>query len=389
MKLTFFGNVLDYHQEGLAKAFYNILGDDYHFVAFSDLPNHRKEAGFKNLADEYPFVVKAYTPEGKEKTEELINNSDVVIIGAAPNDVIEKCVSKGIETYLFSERFFKMGTWRAFVPPIRKKVVQRAARFRQPNFKLLCASAYLPYDMALCGWYGKAYKWGYFPDVVKYDIDELMSKKATGDKPVNILWVGRLIDWKHPEESLWVAKYLKEKNLPFHMNIIGYGELESFIKDEIKNNQLDDYITFMGKKTVPEVREAMENADIFLMTSDYNEGWGVVVNESLNSACVVIANYAAGSVPYMIVEGKTGLIYKNNNIKTMFPIIEKLITDESYRKEIQKNAYYHMVNNASPEVVASRFVALYERNAEFSKGVCSIAPIIKSAKKIVLESEND
>ncbi len=381
MKLTFFGSVLGYHQEGLAKAFYNILGDDYHYVVFSDFPDYRKEAGFENLADKYPFVVKAYTPEGEAKTEELINNSDVVIIGAAPNNVVEKCVNNGIETYLFSERFFKMGTWRAFVPPIRKKVVNRAARFKQPNFKVLCASAYLPYDLALCGWRGKAYQWGYFPEVVKYDIDELLSKKATGDKPVTILWAARFLELKHPEKAIQVAKHLKEKNLPFHMDIIGFGELENFIKDEIKNNQLDDYISFLGKKTVPEVREAMENSDIFLMTSDYHEGWGVVINESMNCGCVVIADAAAGASRYLINDGKTGFIYKKNDIKTMFPVIERLITDEGYRKELQKYAYDYMVNNASPEVVVERFISLCENNAEFSEGVCSIAPIIKSAKK--------
>lgn len=381
MKLTFFGSVLSYHQEGLAKAFYNILGDDYHYVTFSDLPDYRKAAGFEDLADKYPFVVKAYTPEGKEKAEELINDSDIAIIGAAPNEVIEKCVNNGMETYLFSERFFKKGTWRAFVPPIRKKVVNRAAKFKQPNFKVLCASAYLPYDLALCGWRGKAYKWGYFPDVVEYDIDELMSKKATKDKPVNILWAARFLELKHPEKAIEVAKHLKGKNLPFHMNIIGYGELEDFIIDEIKNNNLDNFITFMGKKTAPEVRKAMENADIFLMTSDYHEGWGVVINESMNCGCAVIADAAAGASRYLINDGKTGFVYKNNNIKSMLPVIEKLIIDESYRKNIQKNACYYMLNNASPEVVAKRFIALCKENAEFSEGVCSIAPIIKSAKK--------
>lgn len=381
MKLTFIGSVLGYHQEGLAKAFYNILGDDYHYVAYGDLPEYRKQAGFKNLADVYPFVVKAYTPEGAKKTKKLINNSDVVIIGAAPDDVIELCVNNGIETYLFSERFFKKGTWRAFIQPIRKKVIHRAARFKQPNFKVLCASAYLPYDLALCGWRGKAYQWGYFPDIVEYDIDELMSKKATGDKPVNILWAARFLELKHPEKAIQVAKHLKEKNLPFHMNIIGYGELGKFILSEISKNQLENYITFSGKKTVPEVREAMENADIFLMTSDYHEGWGVVINESLNCGCAVIADAAAGASRYLIKDGENGFIYKNNNIRTMFPVIEKLITDEVYRKQIQKNAYYYMVNSASPEVVANRFVALCEKNATFNEGACSIAPIIKSAKQ--------
>ncbi len=381
MKLTFFSSVLGYHQEGLAKAFYNIPGVDYHCVVYGDLPEYRKQAGFKNLADQYPFVVKAYTQEGTEKTKELIRESDVVIIGAAPNNVIEECVNNGTETYLFSERFFKKGIWRAFIPQIRRKVINRAAKYTKPNFKVLCASAYLPYDLSLCGWRGKAYQWGYFPEVVKHDIDELLSKKATGDKPIKILWAARFLELKHPEKALQVAIHLKKINLPFHMDIIGYGELENLIKEEIVKNELSDYITFLGKKTAPEVRSAMENADIFLMTSDYNEGWGVVINESLNSGCVVFADAAAGASRYLINDGENGFVYKNQDIKTVFPIIEKIIRDEKYRKEIQKNAYYYMINEASPEVAAKRFVALCKGEAEYKKGVCSPAPIIKSAKK--------
>lgn len=377
MKLTFFSSVLGYHQEGLCNAFYELLGDDFHFVAYSDLPDFRKQAGFKNLADVYPYVVKAYTPEGKEIADDLLKTSEVAIVGAVNNDVIRTCVENGVQTYLFSERFFKKGAWRSLIPPIRKKVKARAAGYKQDNFKVLCASAYLPYDLALCGWHGKAYKWGYFPELKEYDINELMSKKATGEQTLNILWAARFLKLKHPEKALQVAKFLKKRHIDFRLSIIGYGELEGFLKEEILKQGLEEKVLFLGKKTAPEVRTAMENADIFLMTSDFHEGWGVVINESLSCGCVVISDEASGATNYLIENGVNGFTYRND-ISTVFPVIERLCTDEKYRKQIQKKAYEYMINNASPQVAAKRFVELCSEGKSFNTGICSEAPIIKS-----------
>lgn len=381
MKLTFFSSVLGYHQEGLCKAFYDILGENFHFVAYGQLPDFRKAAGFVDLADVYPFVVKAYTPEGRIKADELINNCDVAIIGAVDNSVIKKCVEAGKETYLFSERFFKLGIWRAFVPPIRKKVISRAAGYHQDNFKVLCASAYLPYDLSLCGWKGKAYRWGYFPDVKEYDADKLISLKSKDGEPVRLLWAARFLKLKHPEKAIELAKYLKSKNYNFKLDIIGYGELEERIINEIQQKKLDDVVCFLGKKNANEVHEAMEKADIFIMTSDYHEGWGVVINESLNRGCAVIADAAAGATRYLIENGKNGFVYKNQNLKSAYPVIEKLITDREFRATVQKNAYKHMIENYTPKIAAERLIKLCESGEAYESGVCSVAPIIKNAKE--------
>lgn len=377
MKLTFFSSVLGYHQEGLCNAFYNLLGDDFNFVAYGDLPDYRKEAGFQNLADIYPYVVKAYTPEGKTVADDLLKSSDVAIIGAADNNIIKTCVENGVQTYMFSERFFKKGAWRAFIPYTRKKVKARAAGYKQDNFKVLCASAYLPYDLALCGWKGKAFKWGYFPELKEYDTSDILAKKAAQNETVNILWAARFIELKHPEKALQLAKHLKEKHFDFHLNIIGYGELEKEMQNEASRCNLEEYVSFLGKKTAPEVREAMENADIFLMTSDYHEGWGVVINESLSCGCAVIADEAPGATNYLIQNGINGFTYRDD-ITKLYPVIEKLITDEPFRKQIQLNAYEFMINNASPQVVAKRFVEMCRDGKSFADGFCSEAPIIKS-----------
>ena len=69
----------------------------------------------------------------------------------------------------------------------------------------------------------------------------------------------------------------------------------------------------LGAMPPEEVRRHMEKADIYLFTSDFNEGWGAVLNESMNSGCAVVASHAIGSVPFLIKNGENGLIYENGN----------------------------------------------------------------------------
>ena len=79
--------------------------------------------------------------------------------------------------------------------------------------------------------------------------------------------------------------------------------------------------------------------DIFLFTSDRNEGWGAVLNESMSACCAVVANRKIGSVPYLIEDGKNGLVYNRKDGNSLYRCVRRLIDDEPFRKELGKNAY--------------------------------------------------
>ena len=83
----------------------------------------------------------------------------------------------------------------------------------------------------------------------------------------------------------------------------------------------------------------MEKSEIFLFTSDHNEGWGAVLNESMNSGCAVVANNEIGSVPYLIENGKNGLVYQNNNFNNLYGCLKILLDDEKFREKLGINAY--------------------------------------------------
>ena len=96
----------------------------------------------------------------------------------------------------------------------------------------------------------------------------------------------------------------------------------------------------------------MEESEIFLFTSDRNEGWGAVLNESMNSACAVVANCAIGSVPFLLNNGDNGYIYKDGDVDDLYNKVKSLLDNADERKCIAKNAYATMVDEWNAENAA-------------------------------------
>ena len=141
-------------------------------------------------------------------------------------------------TFRYSERIYKRGVWRALSPRGLRGMLKYHRKYRHAPLYMLCASAYTPYDFSLTGCYlNKTYKWGYFPEVKIQDVDSLMKRKCLKGK-TSILWVGRLLEWKHPDASIRLAEKLKHKGYEFELNIIGNGMMERQLREQICRKRL-------------------------------------------------------------------------------------------------------------------------------------------------------
>lgn len=387
MKVVFISNYYNHHQAPFSEKMFELTDGQYWFIATEKMSDERKAMGWGKEA--LPsFVLQSYESKTVKKcAEELINNADVVIFGLSGWNnfkLIQPRLKAGKLTFRYSERLYKTGLPWFRIPIQAIKLWLTGGRYR--NIYLLCASAYAAQDYARTGTYiGKTYKWGYFPRTNQYDITDLMSRKLSitskSDRPmVSILWAGRLIGWKHPDISIKLALTLKKKGCAFRMSIIGNGEMEQQLRSMIEEKELSDCVEMLGAMSPDEVRSHMEKADIFLFTSDFNEGWGAVLNESMNSGCAVVASHAIGSVPFLIQDGKNGLIYENGNQRQFEEQVEKLVKDDEYRKELGKSAYESIVNIWNADVAANRLVSMSQALLEgetpdrmFDNGPCSKA----------------
>ena len=203
-----------------------------------------------------------------------------------------------------------------------------------------------------------------------------MKIKKERKKGVSILWVGRLIDLKHPEYPINVAHRLKKDGYEFTMNIIGIGELELKLKKMVGGLNLQEQVNFLGALPPAKVREYMEDSQVFLFTSNRKEGWGAVLNEAMNSGCAVIANKKIGSVPFLLKDNHNGLIY-DNSFSELYCRVKELFDNHELIESLGRNAYKSITYNWNPMSAVSRFIRMCESfgrggfELQYIDGICS------------------
>lgn len=378
MKIAFVSNLFNHHQKFLSDALFEMTDCQYRFVATMAQTDELKNLGYQQYSS-VPYIINAFEQEEREAALNWIAKSDVVISGSAPKAFTMGCDRKANLHFAYSERPLK-----ARCSPL--KYIPRLIKWRvldatSKDTYLLCASAFTSADYAKFGMYRhKTYKWGYFPETKHYKMNALYEQK---DKQ-KILWVGRFLDWKHPDDVLRVAKRLKEDGYRFSMDIAGTGEMEAQLKSMAEVMGINDCVTFLGPVPSDRVRELMEKAGIYLFTSDRYEGWGAVLNEAMNSGCAVVASHAIGSVPFLLKDGENGFIYRNGDINDLYQKIKYLLDNPGEQERLGKVAYETIVGEWNAEVAAERLINLSEHLLAGEKypdlyptGPCSRAEIIK------------
>ena len=421
MTIIFVSNYINHHQIPFCEEMIKLCGNDdrFYFIETEEMEEDRKQMGWGSEKPEY--VLSAYeSDEMNAKCRGLIYDSEVVIFGgcedesyikprledvknsqASSGDSNTKARSAGGSetgcrklTFRYSERVYKEGQWKFISPRGLKKKRTDHTRYNDIPFYLLCAGGYVASDFALFGAYkNKMFKWGYFPEVQAFNIEECLSNKgyiakatnseveddsnmAAGDSKIPyILWGGRMIGWKHPENAVKTAEYLKKKGHSFHMDIVGNGPLHGTVSGMIDELDLNDCVSLKEFVKPAEMREMMKRADIFLMTSDRMEGWGAVANEAMNSGCCLIADCMEGAIPYLCRDGENAFVYsaKGGNITGLYEKTEKALEDAELRKNIAKKAYKTITEEWNAKTASGRLMKMiraFEEGKEFPKYEC-------------------
>ena len=377
MKIVFFSNYMTHHQLPFCLEMIKLADVEFIFVCTEKIPQQRLDFGYEDLNLKYDFILRAYESQNEKiQAKKLADEADVVIVGSAPMEYVFDRLKKKKLTFRCTERLYKK-QYRGF-QFIKNALINYWINGRHKSLYLLAASAFASADYKKNRTFiNKAYKWGYFTEVKRYkDIQQMVDKKARN----SILWAGRLIDCKHPEMAIQVAKKLKQDGYDFTLKIIGNGPLQAPLEQLIKDNKIEGTVELLGALSPNEVRLHMEASEIFLFTSDRNEGWGAVLNEAMNSACVVVASHAIGSVPYLLSNEDNGMIFKDGCCEDLYLNVKRLLDDSEKRKLIGINAYKTMQKVWNPSVAAQRLVDLCkslskEKNAFnlFESGPCSKA----------------
>lgn len=150
-----------------------------------------------------------------------------------------------------------------------------------------------------------------------------------------LLFVGRIMEEKGVDIAVQVA--LKTG---MDLKIAGtvYPDDQDFFDEKIKPF-LNDKITYLGGLPREDLAPLYGNAVALLMPIRWPEPFGLVMIEAMACGTPVIASNF-GSVPEIIVDGKTGYIVEDSlNIDAFASAIQKIssIKRENCRKRVEKN----------------------------------------------------
>jgi glycosyltransferase involved in cell wall biosynthesis len=158
------------------------------------------------------------------------------------------------------------------------------------------------------------------------------SQKTLGDKPVKLLYCGR-IDFEQKKLNYLppILKALKDNGVNAELNILGAGRAQSELEALFKQYDLDN-VHFHGHVDRKELAKYFEENDIVILTSLY-EGFCLALAEAMSCGLPAVAFECGGVIDDYLTDGENGYIVPFGNSQEFANKIQLLAND----KEIYKS----------------------------------------------------
>lgn len=389
MKLVFYSVVLNLHQVAVADALWELTGHEYTFVELLNLNDTK--GGIEDYSKR-PYILRAWdSSESFDTAMNLSRTAECCVFSSVHSLPFQKERLKLNKlSFDMSERWLKQGLKNLFSPAILKMfVAYQLGSWKKKQLYKLCSSSFAAIDQEKLGMYkGKCYKWGYFTKTEKNETEKFQDVSTSGIAP--LMWCSRYLKWKHPELPILMAERLKGKGYKFHLDMYGEGEYKQKSIELVDKLGLQNEVSFYGNRPNNELMNEMQRHSIFLFTSDRNEGWGAVANESMSNGCVLVSSDAVGSAPYLIQDGETGMLFKsprtnssfdkpdNEALDSLCDKVEWLLLHNDERQQIGIMARKQLEEVWSPENAARSLLTLIDdlsngRDSSIDDGPCSKA----------------
>jgi len=171
------------------------------------------------------------------------------------------------------------------------------------------------------------------------------------------VFIGHLIERKGIKVLLDACSLLKRVDPEFILNVYGKGDLQEYMLDYIKENDLVNNVKLQGVFSNDQVNDILLDNDVLILPS-YKESFGVVVIEALATGLPVIATKCGGPET-IIINDSLGEIIKVGESTVLFNAMVKVgDTFRSYNPE-----YLHdfVSQNFGWDVITKRIFDIYNK----------------------------
>jgi len=194
----------------------------------------------------------------------------------------------------------------------------------------------------------------------KSNRQELKIRQGLGNKVV-IAQIARFAPEKGQHILLQALKGLPKKTMDKYVAFIaGYSFDNDYlfgIKRSIKQGKLEDRVFLLPDIGDDQILDLYAMTDIFVLPS-LVEGLPLTLLEAWASKCTIIAS-SVGGIPYVVKNGKDGLIVPPNDAATLSRTMAYLILNEEARMRMSGNGHARVEKEFSLSNVTRFLIARY------------------------------
>jgi rhamnosyl/mannosyltransferase len=182
------------------------------------------------------------------------------------------------------------------------------------------------------------------------------SKKFPKERKFELLFVGKLRKYKGVEFLIRAIE-----NLDVKLNIVGNGEELEYLKSLVQSIDAVDKIKFFLDVGDKQLLDLYKKCDLFVLPSiNEAEAFGVVQLEALANALPVINTNLKSGVPFVSLNGYSGVTVEPKKSDELTYAIEKIINNKELYELYSFNAL-ERVKVFSREKMAEDYMKIYQK----------------------------
>jgi len=170
------------------------------------------------------------------------------------------------------------------------------------------------------------------------DLDRFPTANPARDGRLEIVSVGRLIEFKGFGTLIEACRLLRDRGVDIHCTIVGDGPLHAGLEAQITSHGLGDNVVLAGLQPQDEIRALLERAHLFALGSLVDSKGAMdtlptVITEAMACSLPVVSTRLAG-IPEMVDEGKTGLLVDPGDAAALAEVVGALAGDPARRQSL-------------------------------------------------------
>lgn len=178
--------------------------------------------------------------------------------------------------------------------------------------------------------------------------------ERTCRRPVQILYLGRLVDCKGPDRTIEAFERACDDGLDGELIVAGDGPLRTTCELQWRRSPVRERIRLLGAVDGHTATQLRKTADIFTahncfgVLSRQEEAYGVTFLEAMADGLPVVTGRSGGVVE-TIVDGETGILFEPGDVAAHAAALRKLADDASLRRRYGGAGWQHVKQHFSLE----------------------------------------